>query len=69
MKKQVDLSIVSRNLSPKERAKLVIKLVLKGWSEVKDDPEAEISTAADVKAVKVKNTTSTSGLKRMFGRG
>ena len=51
MKKQVDLSIVSRNLSPKERAKLVIKLVLKGWSEVKDDPEAEISTAADVKAV------------------
>jgi len=51
MKKQVDLSIVSRNLSPKERAKLVIKLVLKGWSEVKDDPEAEISTTADVKAV------------------
>ena len=51
MKKQVDLSIVSRNLSPKERAKLVIKLVLKGWSEVKDNPEAEISTAADVKAV------------------
>lgn len=51
MKKQVDLSIVSRNLSPKERAKLVIKLVLKGWSEVKDNHEAEITTAADVKAV------------------
>lgn len=51
MSKTLDLAKVSEYVSPKERAKLVIQLLLKGWSEAGYDPEAEFPNANEIKRV------------------